>query len=586
METHIDLSTEVRFVLNELNKYGKGYIVGGAIRDHLMNRSPDDYDFATNINYSRLKNIFIQYYPKEIGKSFGILLIKVNKEKFEIAKFRRDIGIENGRHPQKVEFVDDIKIDLARRDFTINAMAYNNSGLVDPFNGKDDIKNRLIRFVGNPETRIEEDALRILRAFRFMSKLGFQLEDKTKEAIFLKKINLNKISNERIMTEFSKIILGPHIHETLYSMRELGVLEMIIPEIYDTYDFNQRNPHHNRDLFSHIVEVTSRTKNDLITRLAALFHDIGKVKAQKIDDNGIAHYYGHEKISANIAYNCLYHLKFSQNIIHSVSEIILNHMIIHNSPSVKTIKKLISTMGEMNIERLFDHLKADLESKNDQPDYTELNALKDKFKDIFESGAAIHMNQMDITGIDLQNFQIYDKGIGEIKQKIYNEILNENLENNKLSILKFLMREFGIDENKIEYEKSCGAIVFRYNDLNEIEYLTVKISGGNWGFPKGHVENNETEVETSIREVKEETSLSINILDGYREVISYIPRRFIYKEVIYFLAMSTTSDVKVDGIEISEYRWGNFKSAMRTLTYRLQRDILVKADNLLNKNKQ
>ena len=308
METHIDLSTEVRFVLNELNKYGKGYIVGGAIRDHLMNRSPDDYDFATNINYSRLKNIFIQYYPKEIGKSFGILLIKVNKEKFEIAKFRRDIGIENGRHPQKVEFVDDIKIDLARRDFTINAMAYNNSGLVDPFNGKDDIKNRLIRFVGNPETRIEEDALRILRAFRFMSKLGFQLEDKTKEAIFLKKINLNKISNERIMTEFSKIILGPHIHETLYSMRELGVLEMIIPEIYDTYDFNQRNPHHNRDLFSHIVEVTSRTKNDLITRLAALFHDIGKVKAQKIDDNGIAHYYGHEKISANIAYNCLSHL--------------------------------------------------------------------------------------------------------------------------------------------------------------------------------------------------------------------------------------------------------------------------------------
>ena len=192
METHIKLSKEVKFILNELNKYGNGYIVGGAVRDHLMGKNPDDYDFATNINYSRLKNIFINYYPREIGKSFGILLIKMSNEKFEIAKFRKDIGIENGRHPQKVEFVEDVKVDLARRDFKINAMAYNNLGLVDPFNGKMDIESKLIKFVGDPQIRIDEDALRILRAFRFMSKLGFTLEEKTKEAIKIKKMNLKK----------------------------------------------------------------------------------------------------------------------------------------------------------------------------------------------------------------------------------------------------------------------------------------------------------------------------------------------------------------------------------------------------------
>ena len=581
METHIKLSKEVKFILNELNKYGNGYIVGGAVRDHLMGKNPDDYDFATNINYSRLKNIFINYYPREIGKSFGILLIKMNNEKFEIAKFRKDIGIENGRHPQKVEFVEDVKVDLARRDFTINAMGYNNLGLVDPFNGKMDIESKLIKFVGDPQIRIDEDALRILRAFRFMSKLGFTLEEKTKEAIKIKKMNLKKISTERIMTEFSKIILGPHVYETLNSMKELGVLEIIIPEIRDTYNFDQKNPHHSKDLFEHIVEVVSKTKNDLVTRLAALFHDLGKVKAQTIDDNGIAHYYGHENISADIAKNRLLELKFSQNIIHSVLEIISKHMIIHQEPSVKTIKKMISTMGERNIERLFDHLKADLESKTDKPDYTKYIELETKFKDIFDSGAAIHMNQMDITGIDLQNFQIYDRAIGEIKQKMYNEILNDKLENKKLSMLKYLMREYNLDDNKIEYEKSCGAVIYRINENKEIEYLIVKIPGGNWGFPKGHVEGSETEIETAIREVKEETFISINILDGYREVISYIPRRFIYKEVIYFLAEAITTDVKVDGIEISEYKWGNLKETMKTLTYKLQRDILLKAHNIL-----
>ena len=276
-------------ILNKLNKYGKGYIVGGAIRDILLGLKPKDIDFTTNLPYETLKDLFNKYNPKETGKSFGVLRIRVNNIDYEIAKFREDNyeekdGLKIIPEEKKVSFVDDIKNDLARRDFTINAMAYNEEeGIVDLYNGQKDIENKVINFVGNAEERIIEDPLRILRAFRFMARLNFSLSENTIEAIKKQKDLLKNIPEERITMEFSKLLLGENIKNTLTLMKDTGVLELIIPEFKATYDFDQCNPHHNLDLFNHIISVVSKVPADLELKYSALLHDIAKPIVQIFD---------------------------------------------------------------------------------------------------------------------------------------------------------------------------------------------------------------------------------------------------------------------------------------------------------------
>ena len=236
-----------------------------------------------------MKDLFNKYNPKETGKSFGVLRIRVNDIDYEIAKFREDNyeekdGIKIIPEEKKVSFVDDIKNDLARRDFTINAMAYNEEeGIVDLYNGQKDIENKVINFVGNAEERIIEDPLRVLRAFRFMSRLDFSLSENTIEAIKKQKDLLKNIPEERITMEFSKLLLGKNIKNTLTLMKDTGVLELIIPEFKATYDFDQCNPHHNLDLFNHIISVVSKVPADLELKYSALLHDIAKPIVQIFD---------------------------------------------------------------------------------------------------------------------------------------------------------------------------------------------------------------------------------------------------------------------------------------------------------------
>ena len=313
-------------ILRKLNKYGKGYIVGGAIRDILLGLEPKDIDFTTNIPYETLKDLFSEYNPKETGKSFGVLRIRVNEIDYEIAKFREDNyeekdGLKIVPEENKVDFVDDIKEDLARRDFSINAMAYNEAdGIVDLYNGQKDIENKVINFVGNAEERIIEDPLRILRAFRFMSRLGFSLSENTIEAIKKQKDLLKSIPEERITTEFSKLLLGENVKNTLTAMKDTGVLELIIPEFKATYDFNQYNPHHNLDLFNHIISVVSKVPADLELRYTALLHDIAKPLVQTFDEKGIAHYKTHEIVGADMARDILTRLKLPVKLIETVEE--------------------------------------------------------------------------------------------------------------------------------------------------------------------------------------------------------------------------------------------------------------------------
>ncbi|MEX6520148.1 CCA tRNA nucleotidyltransferase [Fusobacterium animalis] len=425
-------------ILNKLNEYGKGYIVGGAIRDILLGLKPKDVDFATNLPYGILKTLFSEYTPKETGKSFGVLRIRINNIDYEIAKFREDIyGKE-----KKVSFVDDIKNDLARRDFTINAMAYNQKeGIIDLYNGQKDIENRIINFIGNAEERIIEDPLRVLRAFRFMSRLNFSLSENTIEAIKNQKFLLKNIPEEKITMEFSKLLLGDNIKNTLTLMKDTGVLELIIPEFKATYDFNQCNPHHNLDLFNHIINVVSKVPADLELRYSALLHDIAKPVVQTFDEKGIAHYKTHEIVGADMARDILARLKLPVKLIDTVVEIIKKHMVLYKDITDKKFNELLSEMGYDNLWRLIEHSIADNSSKNNEVVSTE-NDLHERLKRAVEKQMQVTVNDLAVNGKDLIELGFTGKEVGEIKKELLDKYLSEEIQNNKEEMLEYVKEKY------------------------------------------------------------------------------------------------------------------------------------------------
>ncbi|CDA07224.1 CCA tRNA nucleotidyltransferase [Fusobacterium sp. CAG:649] len=425
-------------ILNKLNEYGKGYIVGGAIRDILLGLKPKDVDFATNLPYGILKTLFSEYTPKETGKSFGVLRIRINNIDYEIAKFRKDIyGKE-----KKVSFVNDIRNDLARRDFTINAMAYNEvEGIVDLYNGEKDIENKVINFIGNAEERIIEDPLRVLRAFRFMSRLNFSLSENTIEAIKNQKFLLKNIPEERITMEFSKLLLGDNIKNTLTLMKDTGVLELIIPEFKATYDFNQCNPHHNLDLFNHIINVVSKVPADLELRYSALLHDIAKPIVQTFDEEGIAHYKTHEIVGADMARDILTRMKLPVKLTDTVEEIIKKHMVLYKDITDKKFNKLLSEMGYDNLWRLIEHCIADNSSKNDEVVSTE-NDLHERLKRAVEKQMQVTVNDLAVNGKDLIELGFNGKEIGEIKKELLDKYLSEEIQNNKEEMLEYVKEKY------------------------------------------------------------------------------------------------------------------------------------------------
>ena len=568
-----NLNSDVSFILEQLNKNGNGFLVGGAVRDLIMGRVPGDYDFATDIEYARLKEIFADYSPKEVGAHFEILIIKVNGKSYEIAKFRKEKGIYNSRYPKEIKFINSIDEDLARRDFTINALAYNEkTGVIDLYRGKKDIKYRTIKFVGNPKLRIEEDALRIMRAFRFISKLGFSLDKKTADAIYEKRRFLSKISKERIFDELSKILLGPYVKKALYEMKNLGIFELIIPEFKYTYKFKLGDFKNKNNLFYHIVNTVDFCKRDLITRLSALFHDLGKINTRIIDAKGNSFYYGHEKESALIAEEKLRQLKASKDIIFSVKNIILNHMIVEQNLPVKELKKLIMELGKENLSRLFNLMSANVNSKTDSDKEKEkilIDKLKDRIEEIEKMGKIPDIRDIAISGVDLINSGFEAKEIGKIKNEVYNLILGEELENEKEAIISYLSEKYNL--GKFKQEKSCGAVV--YNPKKH-SFLIIKMLNGNWGFPKGHTEDQETDIQTAIREVTEETGINIEILDGFKKSIKYIPFPEVLKKVIFFIGITEEEKVTIDRDEIEDYMWCSYEEALKMITYKPQRDVM------------
>ena len=444
----IKLNHNIEFILNLLKEEGQGYIVGGFVRDIFLGLNPKDCDFVTDIEYERLKEIFKKFKPKEMGKHFGIIQIKIGGIPYEIAKMREDIGIPLDRKVQKVEFTKNIYDDLKRRDFTINAIAYDGEKFYFGEKSKEDIENKILRFVGDCTQRIKEDPLRILRYFRFLATKDLKYFPETIDEIKKSKNLIQNLSAERIRDEFSKIITGKNAYKVLKLMSENKILEEIIPEWSKTIGFDQKNIHHIYTVDEHILKSLELTSRDLITRLAVLFHDIGKPRCYTFGEDGQGHFYKHEKYSIEIAEKLMSNLKFSKLDTERVCKIIRYHSLYRQNIDEIFVKKMLNRFGEEDLYRYLEVVEADRRThNNDICNLEDLDQIKTILKKIQETKPPLSMKDLKISGKDLLK-------VGVPKGKIIGEILD------------YLMEKVLEDENLNNYETLIN-LAINYKDRPE-----------------------------------------------------------------------------------------------------------------------
>lgn len=441
----INLSKDEKEILEILQKYGEGYIVGGYVRDSLLGIEPSDCDFVTNLDYSKLLEIFKDFSPKEIGKHFGIIQIIYNGKAYEIAKYRKDIGVPEDRKEQEIEFTNSIMEDLKRRDFTINAIAYDGKNFRYVEGAEEDLKNKTLRFVGDPIVRIKEDPLRIMRFIRFLAtknlESAFEIE-KLKDYLYL----LDKISMERIRDEFNKIILSKDIENALSILEKSGVLEYIIPEWSATIDFDQKNSHHYLTVDEHIKKVVSLCDEDLELRIAALLHDIGKPQTFTLDSEGKGHFYNHEIESAKIAESILKRMKYSTKISDNIRNLVLYHLNTFKNSGRKYVKKLINEIGKDEVLKLFKLMEFDRIAHNPPHDFRSLNELKRLYNEIIEKEEAVSIKDLKISGKDIIELGVSQgKEIGIVLKLIFERVLEDSSLNERKILIK-LAKEI-IDKN-------------------------------------------------------------------------------------------------------------------------------------------
>lgn len=432
----INLSKDEKEILEILQKYGEGYIVGGYVRDSLLGIEPSDCDFVTNLDYSKLLEIFKDFSPKEIGKHFGIIQIIYNGKAYEIAKYRKDIGVPEDRKEQEIEFTNSIMEDLKRRDFTINAIAYDGKNFRYVEGAEEDLKNKTLRFVGDPIVRIKEDPLRIMRFIRFLAtknlESAFEIK-KLKDYLYL----LDKISMERIREEFNKIILSKDIENALSILEKSGVLEYIIPEWRATIDFDQKNPHHYLTVDKHIKKVVSLCDEDLELRIAALLHDIGKPQTFTLDSEGKGHFYNHEIESAKIAERILKRMKYSTKISDNIRNLVLYHLNTFKNSGRKYVKKLINEMGKDEVLKLFKLMEFDRIAHNPPHDFRSLNELKRLYNEIIEKEEAVSIKDLKISGKDIIELGVSQgKEIGIVLKLIFERVLEDSSLNERKILIK------------------------------------------------------------------------------------------------------------------------------------------------------
>lgn len=423
-----------------INNGFKLYIVGGAVRDYILKIDNEDYDFTTDATPEEIISIFKTTIPTGIKHGTVTVLFKGNS--FEVTTFRSEFDYRDGRRPEKVEFIRSLDEDLKRRDFTINALAANaiDGQIIDNHNGIKDLENKIIRAIGNPEERFEEDGLRIMRATRFASKLNFEVENQTQLAMKNKYKNILKVSNERVKDELFKLLMGQSPEKGLQLLDKCNILDIILPELTKLKNIEQGG-YHKVDAFNHTilcVKASAKLNYPLNVRLAALFHDLGKAETQKEDPNRMSMYtkvsysfYNHELISEKLTTTILSRLKASNERIKNVSNLVRNHMFNYNFTwSDGAVKRFINRVGYENIHELFMLRMCDQMAIFDKASWNSLSELEDRIETIMKKNEALSLKDLEINGLDLINLGIKK---GPLFSQILNYLLNTVLDDPKLN---------------------------------------------------------------------------------------------------------------------------------------------------------
>ncbi|MDR0913718.1 MAG: CCA tRNA nucleotidyltransferase [Oscillospiraceae bacterium] len=429
----LKLPQNAKKIIETLNTAGyECYAVGGCVRDMLCGEQPHDWDFTTNARPEETLKVFADYKTYSIGRQHGTIGVQLNKTIYEITTYRIDGEYDDNRHPTQVEFTTDLQTDLARRDFTVNAMACDGKAVMDFFDGKTDLEYKVIRAVGDPKLRFEEDALRILRALRFASTKGFTIEPTTERAIFACAGLLNNLAVERVADELIKILCGNNAEQVL--RRYKSIFAVIIPELAAMFDYDQHTPHHNRNLWSHTVAALKNIENSPLLRVVMLLHDIGKPIVCTTDSDGICHFYGHQKVSAQMAQVILTRLKFPNKFVANAVTLIELHDIRFNG-NARSIKKVLQTISPEQFRELLQVQKADMLAQSECFRAEKLNALKatkDEFLRIESENQCVRLKDLAINGGDLLAMGITDgRTIGKILDTILDEVVADTLQNEK-----------------------------------------------------------------------------------------------------------------------------------------------------------
>ena len=438
---NINIPTIVNNIINILEENGfEAYVVGGCVRDSILGRVPNDWDITTDALPEKVMEIFkgIGSTVVPTGIKHGTVTVIINNDSYEITTYRIDGEYKDSRRPEEVIFTSKLKEDLARRDFTINAMAFNpKEGLKDYFNGRNDLNNKKIKTVGNPMERFNEDALRMLRAIRFSAQLSFNIEEETIEAIEKLSDNIRNISVERIREEFNKIILSDN-PKAIYDLYNYGLLENFLPEFKLAINTKQNNPYHIYTVGEHIIKSMENIDKDLILRLTMFLHDIGKPKTITTDNKGIDHFYNHPLVSKDIAETILKRMKYDNNTIAKVLTLVQYHD--QRVATKKSIRKLLSKIGEENFKELIKVWIADIKSQNPElieERIKEIDIINGKFQEILEKNQCFSLKDLKVSGKDLINLGIKPgKEIGIILNKLLEEVIENPELNDKDKLME------------------------------------------------------------------------------------------------------------------------------------------------------
>lgn len=438
----VQIPRQVAFIIDRLQSHGyEAYAVGGCVRDMILGREPNDWDITTSAKPEEVKAIFKR--TVDTGIQHGTVTVLEDSIGFEVTTYRIDGEYEDGRHPKEVQFTKNLVEDLKRRDFTINAMAYSpQTGIVDVFQGQEDLKAGIVRCVGRAQDRFTEDALRIMRAVRFAAQLGFEIEEKTLEAVKELAPTLKRISAERIQVELSKLLVSPH-PEMFRVLYETGITAVILPEFDEAFDCDQTNKYHCYTVGEHTLRVMEYTPAELTMRLTGILHDLGKPAAKTIDNQGNPHFKGHEEIGAKMASKILKRLKYDNHTLDRVCRLVRHHDY-RMEATEHAVRHALNKVGEDLFMDLMMIEEADAAGK--RPELFEeakahQNDLRAVFQDILKKQQCVSLKTLAVSGKDLiADGRKPGKELGVILNTLLEHVLDVPEDNEKEILLK-LSRE-------------------------------------------------------------------------------------------------------------------------------------------------